>query len=58
LSGSPPKAPGSAGGYLLGAKYDYYLLKDSEGGARKEGEITGKPSANGPFTENIRPSRL
>ena len=39
---------------LMGAKYDYYLLKDSEAGAEKEGEITGKPPADGPFTNNIR----
>jgi adenine-specific DNA-methyltransferase len=39
---------------LMGAKYDYYLLKDSEKGASKEGEITGKPPADGPFTTNIR----
>ncbi len=39
---------------LMGAKYDYYLLKDSEEGARKEGEITGKPPVGGPFTNNIR----
>ncbi|MCF8475655.1 MAG: site-specific DNA-methyltransferase [Pseudolabrys sp.] len=39
---------------LMGAKYDYYLLKDSQGGADKEGEIIGKPPADGPFTNNIR----
>jgi adenine-specific DNA-methyltransferase len=39
---------------LMGAKYDYYLLKDSEAGAQKEGEITGKPPASGPFTSNLR----
>jgi len=32
-----------ARGRLMGAKYDYYLLKDSKEGAEKEGEITGKP---------------
>jgi adenine-specific DNA-methyltransferase len=39
---------------LMGAKYDYYLLNDSKEGAIKEGEITGKPPVNGPFTNNIR----
>jgi adenine-specific DNA-methyltransferase len=45
-----------ARGRLMGAKYDYYLLKDSKEGAEKEGEITGKPPADGPFTNNIRHS--
>ncbi|MFZ3349397.1 MAG: site-specific DNA-methyltransferase [Xanthobacteraceae bacterium] len=39
---------------LMGATYDYYLLKDSQEGAEKEGEIIGKPPADGPFTNNIR----
>lgn len=39
---------------LIGAKYDYYLLKDSKDGAEKEGEIIGKPPADGPFANNIR----
>ncbi|HEV2630506.1 MAG TPA: site-specific DNA-methyltransferase [Pseudolabrys sp.] len=39
---------------LMGAKYEYYLLKDSKDGAGKEGESTGKPPAKGPFTNNIR----
>jgi adenine-specific DNA-methyltransferase len=39
---------------LMGAKYDYYLLKDSKDGGAKEGEITGKPATDGPFTNNIR----
>jgi adenine-specific DNA-methyltransferase len=39
---------------LMGAKYDYYLLKDSKEGAEKEGEITGKPPAESPFTNNVR----
>jgi adenine-specific DNA-methyltransferase len=43
-----------ARGELMGARYDYYLLKDSDEGARKEGERTGKPPGNGPFTNNIR----
>jgi adenine-specific DNA-methyltransferase len=41
---------------LMGAKYDYYLLKDSKEGAAKEGEITGKPPVDGPFSSNIRHS--
>jgi adenine-specific DNA-methyltransferase len=39
---------------LMGAKYDYYLLKDSKDGAAKEGEVTAKPPADGPFTSNIK----
>ena len=39
---------------LIGAKHDYYLLKDSKAGAAKEGEMTGKPPVDGPFTNNIR----
>jgi adenine-specific DNA-methyltransferase len=39
---------------LMGARYDYYLLNDSQSGAQKEGEITGKPPADGPFTNNLR----
>lgn len=39
---------------LMGAKYDYYLLKDSNDGAAKEGELTGRPPAAGPFSNNIR----
>jgi adenine-specific DNA-methyltransferase len=39
---------------LMGAKYDYYLLKDSKDGAAKEGEVTAKPPADGPFTNNIK----
>jgi len=39
---------------LMGAKYDYYLLKDSKEGAAKEGEIAGRPPADGPFGNNIR----
>jgi len=39
---------------LMGARYDYYLLKDSPNGAQKEGEVTGKPPRNGPFTSNVR----
>jgi adenine-specific DNA-methyltransferase len=39
---------------LMGAKYDYYLLRDSEEGASKEGELTGKAPSDGPYTNNIR----
>jgi adenine-specific DNA-methyltransferase len=39
---------------MMGAKYEYYMLSDSEEGARKEGETSGKPPANGPFSGNIR----
>jgi adenine-specific DNA-methyltransferase len=38
---------------LMGAKYDYYLLKDSKDGAAKEGEVTGKPLTEGSFTNSI-----
>jgi adenine-specific DNA-methyltransferase len=43
-----------ARGRLMGAKYDYYLLRDSKEGAAKQAEITGKPPAEGPFTNNLR----
>jgi adenine-specific DNA-methyltransferase len=39
---------------LMGAKFDYYLLKDSQAGAAKEGEITGRPPVDGPFSINVR----
>jgi adenine-specific DNA-methyltransferase len=39
---------------LMGAKYDYYLLNDSNEGAAKEGEISGKPPRDGSFANNIR----
>jgi adenine-specific DNA-methyltransferase len=39
---------------LMGAKYDFYLLKDSKDGAVKEGEITGTPPADGPYNNNVR----
>jgi adenine-specific DNA-methyltransferase len=41
---------------LMGSRYDYYLLKDSQAGAQKEGEIAGKPPVDGPFTNNMRHS--
>ena len=39
---------------LMGAKYDYYLLADSEAGAAEDGKLTGKPPAEGPFKNDIR----
>jgi adenine-specific DNA-methyltransferase len=39
---------------LMGAKYDYYVLKDSKDGAAKEGEIAGKLPADTTFNGNIR----
>ncbi|WP_454621825.1 site-specific DNA-methyltransferase [Bradyrhizobium cenepequi] len=39
---------------LMGAKYDYYLLKDSKDGAEKEGELTGSLPTEGPYSNNIR----
>lgn len=39
---------------LMGARFDYYLLKDSKDGAVKEGEITGRPPVQESFTNNIR----
>jgi adenine-specific DNA-methyltransferase len=38
----------------MGARYDYYLLKDSKEGAEKEGEIAAKPPSDGPFANNLR----
>ena len=38
----------------MGARYDYYLLKDTKDGAGKEGEIADRPPGAGPFTNNIR----
>lgn len=39
---------------LMGAKYDYYLLKDSALGAVKEAELTAKVPAEGPFHGDMR----
>lgn len=39
---------------LMGAKYDFYLLKDSKEGASKEGELAGKPPNEGPFYNDLR----
>ena len=38
----------------MGAKYDYYLLKDSRAGASKDAELTTKVPAEGPFHGDIR----
>jgi adenine-specific DNA-methyltransferase len=39
---------------LMGAKYDYYHLADSEAGAAEEAKLVGKPPAEGPFHNDIR----
>jgi len=39
---------------LMAARYRSYLLNDSPEGARKEGELTGKPPKNGPFGCSVR----
>ncbi len=39
---------------IMGARYPYYLLADSEDGRRKEGEITGKVPADGPTYGDLR----
>jgi adenine-specific DNA-methyltransferase len=39
---------------LMGAKYEFFHLKDSKEGAAEEGKLTGKPPANGPFSKDIR----
>jgi adenine-specific DNA-methyltransferase len=39
---------------LMGAKYDYFHLKDSRDGAAEEGKLTGKPPAEGPYRDDIR----
>jgi adenine-specific DNA-methyltransferase len=39
---------------LMAARYPSYFLQDSPEGARKEGELTGKPPRNGPFGSSIR----
>ena len=39
---------------LMGAKYDYYHLTDSEVGAAEEAKVTGKPSNEGPWGGDIR----
>ena len=39
---------------LMGAKFPYYLLADSEAGRQKEGDVTGVPLAKAPVTNDIR----
>jgi adenine-specific DNA-methyltransferase len=39
---------------LMGAKFPYYLLSDSEAGRAKEAEVTGKPSPPAQVTNDIR----
>ncbi len=39
---------------LMGARFDYYHIRNSERGASKEGEVTGKPPAEGPFHGDLR----
>lgn len=38
---------------IMGARYPYYLLKDSPAGQQKEAEITRKPASDAPTYENI-----
>lgn len=39
---------------IMGARYPYYLLKDSLAGQQKEAELTRKPAADAPTYGNIR----
>ncbi len=39
---------------LMGAKYDYYHLADSETGAAEEAKLSGKPPSEGPWNGDIR----
>jgi adenine-specific DNA-methyltransferase len=39
---------------VMAARYPSYLLQDSLEGAQKEGELTGKPSKEGPFGKSVR----
>ncbi|WP_307424761.1 site-specific DNA-methyltransferase [Pseudarthrobacter defluvii] len=39
---------------LMGAKFPYYLMSDSMDGRKKEMALSGKPSASGPVTNNVR----
>jgi adenine-specific DNA-methyltransferase len=39
---------------IMAARYPSYLLQDSLEGAQKEGELTGKPSKEGPFGKSVR----
>ncbi len=38
----------------MGAKYDYYHLKDTKDGAAEEGRLTAKPPIDGPFASDMR----
>jgi adenine-specific DNA-methyltransferase len=39
---------------VMAARYPSYLLQDSPEGARKEGELIGRPPKNGPFDYSVR----
>jgi adenine-specific DNA-methyltransferase len=39
---------------LMGARYEYYLLRDSEDGATQESETNERPPPRGPFTHDLR----
>ena len=39
---------------LTSASFDYYMLKNSPEGARREGELTARAAAEGPFRKDIR----
>ncbi len=39
---------------VMGARYPYYLLADSEGGREKEAEVTGKPPPDAPTHGDVR----
>jgi adenine-specific DNA-methyltransferase len=39
---------------LMGAKFDFFHLKDSKEGAAAEAKLTGKPSSDQPTTNDIR----
>lgn len=39
---------------LMGARYDYYHLKDSRDGTAQETKVTGRPPAEGPFHDDIQ----
>ena len=39
---------------MMGARYPYYLLRDSQEGRRKEAELTGKPPPDSPTYGNVR----
>jgi adenine-specific DNA-methyltransferase len=39
---------------LMGAKYDYFVLKDSKAGATEDAKLTGKPPPDAGYTNDIR----